>query len=137
MSARCDADTHKEIDDLVRPDTEEDMVWGGQTTDFCDAALDIRMGWIWVAMKIEAKDMVELRIDGSGVPVELGRGGSGHGSGERRVVGREDGVAEGVFVRVQQDAGGVVVPRTSIRVQSEDVWSNDALDVKVRWTHRS
>ena len=115
------------------------MVWGGQTTEFCDAALDIRMGWIWVAMEIEAKDMVKLCIDGGRVPVELGRrrrGGSG--SGERGVVGRRgDGVAESVFVRIQQDAGGVVVPGTSIRVQSEDVWSDDALDVKVRWTHRS
>ena len=135
MSARRDADTHEEIDDLVRPDAEEDMVRGRQATQFCDAVLDIQMGRIWVAMEIEVKEKVELRIDGGGVPVDPRRDGSGGGGdGERGVVGRGDGVAKSVLIGVQQDARGVVVSCTSIRVQSEDVWSNDTLDVKVRWT---
>ena len=85
-------------------------------------------------MRIEAEDEVKLRIDGEGVPVELQRCNSGGGRGgcERGVVGRGWSL-----IRVQQDARGVVVPYTSMRVQSEDVWSDDALDVKVRLTHRS
>jgi hypothetical protein len=40
-------------------------------------------------------------------------------------------VAQGILIRVQQDARGVVVSYTSIRVQREDVWANDALNVEV------
>ena len=112
------------------------MVWGKQAT-FCNAALNIWMGWIRVAMKVEVEDKAELRIR-EGVPVELQRNSGGGGGGwERGVVGRGDGMAKRVLIRVQQDARGVVVPCTSMRVQSEDVWSDDALDVKVGSTHRS
>ena len=65
----------------------------------------IWMGWIWVTMRIEAEDKVELRIDGEGVPVERQRNsGGGSGGCERRVVGRENRVAENILIRVQQDA---------------------------------
>ena len=39
LTSRRDADAHEKVDDLVRPDTEEDMVYGGQTTQFRYAAL--------------------------------------------------------------------------------------------------
>jgi len=80
-------------------------------------------------MRIETEEKVKLRIDGEGVPVDLQRNcGGGSGSCERGGVGRGDRVAESILIRVQQDARGVVVPCTSMRVQNEDVWSDDALE---------
>jgi hypothetical protein len=134
VSAGHDADAHEEIDDLVRSDAEEDVVRGGQAAQFRYAAFYLRMGWIWVAVEIKAEDRVEHwhRLHGGSIPVELQRRHRRSG-GRRNVVGRGDAVAVSVLVRVQKDATGVVVPRTPIRVQSEDVRPNDALDVKVRW----
>jgi len=132
VSAGHDADAHEKIDNLVRSDAEEDVVQGGQAAQLRYAALYLRMGWIWVAVEIKAEDRVEHRLDGDSIPIEL-RGRHCHSGGRRDVVGRGDTVALSVLVRVQKDATGVVVPRTPIRVQSEDVRPNDALDVKVRW----
>ena len=81
-------------------------------------------------MNIEAKIKVELRIDESRIPVER-RCSSGDG-GEGGVVGLGDGVAESILVRIQQGTRGEVVPCTTIRMESEDVWSDDALDVEMR-----
>jgi hypothetical protein len=86
-------------------------------------------------MNIEAEVKVELRINEGRVPAGR-RCGSG-GGGERGVMGGGDGVTESVLIRIQQDARGEAVLCTTIRVESEDVWSDDALDVKVRWTHRN
>jgi hypothetical protein len=108
------------------------MVRRGQAAQLRYAALYLRVGWVWVAVEVKAEDRVEHPLDGDGIPVEL-RGGGGRSGGRRDVVGRGDAVAVSVLVGVQKDATGVVVPRTPIRVQSEDVWPNDALDIKVCW----
>ena len=71
-------------------------------------------------MQIKTEDMV---VNG-GVSVGLQCG---------VVLGPGNRVTERILVRIEQNTRGVVVPCAPIRVQSKDVWPNDALDVKVRW----
>ena len=47
-----DADAHEKIDDLVRPDSKENMIWARQAAYFRYALLDFWVGWIWVAMEV-------------------------------------------------------------------------------------
>jgi len=73
--SRRDADTHKQVYDLIRTDTEKDMIRRRQAAQFYYVALYFRVGWIRIAVEIKAEERtVELRVDG-GVPVELYRRG--------------------------------------------------------------
>jgi len=46
---------------------------------------------------------------------------------------RVDGVAERVFVGVEEDTFGVVVPSASVGVQGEDVGPDCGFEVEVSW----
>jgi hypothetical protein len=81
-------------------------------------------------MEVETEDRVKIGVEvdvDMRVPVELKR------FGRRTVLGKRDGMTKGIFVRVQQNSRGVVVPSTPIRVQSQDIGSNHSFDVKVCW----
>ena len=81
-------------------------------------------------MEIKVEDSsVEPRCLNLGVAIELQR----RGRRTTVVLGPGDRVPESIFIRIQQDTGGVIVPRTPIRMQSEDVWPNDTFDVKMSW----
>ena len=90
-------DADEQIDGLVGPDADEDLVG----TD----AAPIR------PVPLLERDLIRTRIplEGEGVVVRV------------EGVGGEAGGAQGVLVGVEEDSGGVVVPGAPVRVEGQDV----------------
>lgn len=51
LAGRAD-DAHDEVDDLVRPDTEEHVLGPGQATEGGDTRLDVDVGWGGVSVEV-------------------------------------------------------------------------------------
>jgi hypothetical protein len=109
-------DTNQQVDDLVAAHAEEDVVRTGQPAQLCDARLDVRVRRIRVPVQVQARR-------GLNIAIRNGGNRTGYECGPKCVL-----------VRVEEDAGRVVVARAPVRLEREDVRPDHALDVEVRGT---
>ena len=101
----------QQVDDLIRTYAEEDVFGAREVSDVGDPGFDQLVGRRRIAVQIKPFDLVQLGL-------------------LCRLVG-VDGVAKRVFVGVEKDTLGVVVPRASIGVQCEDIGPDYRLEVEV------
>lgn len=102
--ARDTKDSEDHIDNLVRSNAEEKVLWSRNVSELCDQVLEIVLVRVGVAVDVESR--------------------ASNGSLGYRVEGR----AVCVLVGIEQDAGGVVVAGTAVWLQGQDIGANNVLD---------
>jgi len=116
LSSRFHDDPDQQVDDFVRAHPEEDVFRAREVSDIGDFGFDRFVRRRRVPMQIELFDLVQLG------PL-------------CRFVG-VDGVAKRVFVGVEEDTFGVIVPSATVGMQGKDIGSDYGLEVKVCWFFR-